>query len=257
MAAAASYALAGGRSPEATALLAASTFLAEAGMFAHNDVANLAEDRLNRPNAPLVTGAVSLGAAKAVSVGSYTLGLIAAAFLGPAPLAIYAAAAVLGAFYNIKGKRVPFLGNFLVAFLTSLVYIYGMAAAGLYFQPLFLLFAASLLANLGRELAKTAIDYYGDRAAGIRTAAVVLGQERAARLGAYLAAFSTPIGAYLAFEAAATLPVFAAGVAITTAALAALSYLCLRGRWETFRKGSLAAFGVTLAALMIQALIAV
>ncbi|MBP1450125.1 MAG: UbiA family prenyltransferase [Thermoproteus sp.] len=255
MAAAASYVLAGGNEAGKAALIALSTFLAEAGMFAHNDLANLAEDRINRPDAPLVTGAVSPAAAKALAASAYLLGLASAAPLGPVPAAIYVTAVALGFFYNVRGKRVPLVGNFLVALLTSLVYPYGMAAAPAWHLPLLLLFAASLLANLGRELVKAALDYEGDRAAGVRTAAVVWGPERTASWGAYLAAASGFVGVYLALVSMADkLYVLAAGVAATTAALFASSYLCLKGKWGVFKRGALAAFGVTLAALLLQAL---
>lgn len=252
----ASYLIAGGDSASAVALIGASTFLAEAGMFAHNDVANLPEDKINRPNAPLVTGAVSLKAAVAVAVSSYLLGLVLAAFLPPYAIAVYVSAAVLGAFYNERGKRIPFLGNFLVSFLTSAVYLYGMAAAGRVDVYLLLLFAASLLANMGRELVKTAIDYRGDMAVGLRTAAVVLGPERAAKLGAALTLISSAVGAYLAYLlAVGGLYAFMLGVATTSLALLILSMICMRGGWQLFRKGSLAAFGITLVALLVQGLV--
>jgi len=252
----ASYLIAGGRSPLTSALVGISAFLAEAGMFAHNDVANLQEDRINRPDAPLVAGSVSLGAAKAVAVASYLSGLALASLLTWQALAVYVAAASLGAFYNERGKRIPFVGNFIVAFLTSMVYPYGMAAAGAVDAYLALLFAASLLANFGRELVKTAIDYRGDLAAGVRTAAMVLGPERAAGLGAYFALASSAVGAYLSYALALSgMYVLLAGVALTTALLIVLSVLCIDGKWQLFRRGSLAAFGATLVALLAQGVI--
>ena len=252
----ASYLVAGGNNAATLALLGASAFLAEAGTFAHNDVANLAEDRINRPDAPLVTGAVSVKTAKILAISSYLAGLALAMLLPWYAAAIYALAVALGAFYNERGKKTPFLGNFIVAFLTSMVYPYGMAAAGYIDVYLLLLFTASLLANLGRELVKTAIDYQGDMAAGLRTAAVVLGPERAARLGAALALISSAVGIYLVYTLIETrLYIFMLGVAATSIALFVLSISCMKGRWQLFRKGSLAAFGVTLIALFVQGVI--
>ncbi len=252
----ASYLVAGGNSALSTILIGASAFLAEAGMFAHNDIANLPEDKVNRPDAPLVAGAISLRAARIVAASSYLLGLLLATFLPPYAIAVYVSAAALGAFYNERGKKIPFLGNFIVSFLTSTVYLYGMAVAGRVDKYLLLLFAASLLANMGRELVKTAIDYRGDLAAGLRTAAVILGPEMAARLGAALALVSSAIGIYLAYALAMDgLYVFMSGVVITSLSLLILSVMCMRGEWQLFRKGSLAAFGVTLAALLVQGLL--
>jgi len=49
--------------------------------------------------------------------------------------------------------------------------------------------------------------------------------------------------------------VLLAGVALTTALLIVLSVLCIDGKWQLFRRGSLAAFGATLVALLAQGVI--
>ncbi|MGC9050917.1 geranylgeranylglycerol-phosphate geranylgeranyltransferase [Pyrobaculum sp.] len=255
LASTASYAVAGGRDPSAMALLAASTFLAEAGLFAHNDLANLEEDRVNRPDAPLVKGDVSVEAARLVAYGSLALGAALAAILGPAPLAIYTAAAVFGVLYNSRLKRVPLAGNLTVAFLTSMTYIYGMAAAGAASAVLNLLFASSLVANLGRELVKTAMDYEGDLKAGVTTLATRIGPEKTAALGAWTTAASTALGLWLAYASlSAGLYLLAAGAAATSVMLLYLSIEASRGRWRRFRNGTLAAFGTTLVALVAEGL---
>ncbi|ACB39688.1 UbiA family prenyltransferase [Pyrobaculum neutrophilum] len=255
LASASSYAVAGGSDAYKLALLAASTFLAEAGLFAHNDLSNLEEDKINRPDAPLVTGAVSVNAARAVAYGSLAAGAALALPLGPAPLAIYAAAAVFGVLYNAKLKRVPVVGNLIVAFLTSMTYLYGMAAAGGTSAALLLLFASSLVANVGREFVKTAMDYEGDLRSGIKTLAVAAGPHTAARLGAAVTLASTALGAVLAYTAVMEkLYALAAGAAATSLALVYLSLEAARGRWRRYRNGTLAAFGVTLLALVAEAL---
>jgi len=254
LASTASYIVAGGRDPAEAALLAASTFLAEAGLFAHNDAANLEEDKINRPDAPLVTGAISLNTARAVAYGSLAFGAVAAAALGPLPLAIYVTAAVLGTLYNTKLKRAPVLGNFVVAFLTSMTYIYGMAAAGGTSIVLILLFLSSLVANLGREFVKTAMDYEGDMRAGARTIAVIIGPRKAAALGAAVTLASTAFGGALVyFSAFQGFLLLASGAAATSLMLIYLSTLALRGRWRTYRNGTLLAFGVTLLTLVLEA----
>ncbi len=162
-----------------------STVFAESFLFITNDMANMEEDRINRPWAPLVKGTVSVSEARLGSAFSLVAGITAALPLGPAPLAIYIAAICLGYLYNVRLKRVPLLGNVSVALTTSMVYVYGAAAAGFakHLGPLFLLFLATLLANIGREVVKSVADYEGDMRAGIRTVAHVLGPRRALRLG--------------------------------------------------------------------------
>lgn len=255
LASTASYLVAGGRDPVASMLLAVSTFLAEAGLFAHNDLANLEEDKINRPDAPLVTGAVGIDTARVVAYGSLASGAAVAALLGPAPLAIYATAAVLGTLYNARLKRVPVLGNFVVAFLTSMTYIYGTAAAGSASTVLALLYLSSLVANLGREFVKTAMDYEGDMKAGARTVAVLIGPRKAAALGAAVTLASTAFGGALAyFSALQGFHLLASGAVVTSLMLIYLSALVLKGRWKTYRDGTLLAFGITLLALVAEAI---
>ncbi|MEM1598482.1 MAG: geranylgeranylglycerol-phosphate geranylgeranyltransferase [Pyrobaculum sp.] len=254
LASTASYIVAGGRELETALLLAASTFLAEAALFAHNDIANLEEDRVNRPDAPLVTGAVSLSTARAVALGSAVLGAVLALLLGPAPFLIYLTALTLGAAYNVKVKRVPLAGNFIVAFLTSMTYIYGMSAVGKYSQVLALLFASSLVANLGRELVKTAMDYEGDLRAGAKTLAVLIGPAKTAAAGSYVTMSSALLGVLLVYYSTSSgYYALATGAATTSALLLLLSALALKGRWAAYRTGTLIAFSATLVALLGEA----
>lgn len=250
-----SYIVAGGRDPLEIALLAISTFLAEAGLFAHNDVANLPEDRINRPNAPLVTGAISLSAARATAYGSLAAGTAAALLLGPVPLLIYTTAIALGVAYNLRLKKTPVLGNLIVAFLTSMTYIYGMVAAESQHPVILALFISSLIANVGREWVKTAIDYQGDKAAGLKTLAVIIGPEKTATLGAAATLASTAPGALLVYLSLLEgLYILAAGAMATVLSLIYLSLVAMRGGWTTYKNGTLVAFGLTLFALVAEAI---
>ncbi|MFN7106053.1 MAG: UbiA family prenyltransferase, partial [Pyrobaculum sp.] len=249
------YMGAGGDSPHAALLLALSTFLAQAGLFAHNDLTNIEEDKINRPDAPLVAGTVGVHTAKAVAYSSLGAGGLLAALLGPAPLAIYLTAATAGVLYNTRLKKVPLAGNLTVAFLTSMTYIYGMAAAKTASPILTLLFTSTLVANLGRELVKVAIDHEGDLKAGIKTAAVLLGPQKAARLGAYVTLASLAPGLALAYLSyVERLYALAAGVLATSAMLAYLSTKALGGAWTQYKNGTLLAFATTLVALVAEAI---
>ncbi|MCC6021048.1 MAG: UbiA family prenyltransferase [Thermoproteaceae archaeon] len=258
LASSSSYVIAGGRDALAIALVVASTFLAEACLFAHNDLCNLAEDRINRPGAPLVTGAISIRAARVVAYSSLAAGALASLLLGlalgPAPPLVYAAAVALGILYNSRLKRIPVAGSLAVSIITSMTYIYGMACAGALAPALLLLFASSLLAALGREFVKAALDYEGDLRAGVRTIAAVIGPRRSVLLGAALTLSSTALGWILVLVALdARLAALAAGAAATNVALTILSVEAIRGRLEAYRTGTLVAFGATLIALAAEA----
>jgi len=54
-----SYYISGGRNGYVALTLLLSSFFAEVFLFVTNDIHNVAEDRVNRPSAPLVTGIVT------------------------------------------------------------------------------------------------------------------------------------------------------------------------------------------------------
>ena len=129
-----------------------------------NDILDREGDRRNHPDRPLVTGAVSVGAAKwlsaALLVGS-GLVVLPVALRAPwlVPLWLAALAALLA--YEARFKSAGLSGNALVAFLTADVFLYGGAAAG---HPSFTApFAAmAFAATLSREIIKDMEDAEGD-----------------------------------------------------------------------------------------------
>jgi geranylgeranylglycerol-phosphate geranylgeranyltransferase len=129
-----------------------------------------------------------------------------------------------------------------------------MAAAGGASVVLILLFLSSLVANLGREFVKVAMDYEGDMRAGVRTLAVIVGPQKAATLGAAVTLASVVFGLALTYVAFSQGLLFLAlGAAATSLSLIYLSLIALRRRWKKYRDGTLAAFGVTLLALITEA----
>ncbi|NPA22863.1 MAG: UbiA family prenyltransferase [Crenarchaeota archaeon] len=155
-----------------------SALLAEIYLFTLNDLCNIAEDRINRPDAPLVTGEVKISEAKIITyislvsgvttvVVSYVYGLI-----NDISLAVYLTALVLGTLYNIGLKRTCLIGNVLTSITTSLSFIYGMEQIST--VPI-MLFFISFIACMGREIIKTIIDIEGDRLAGLTTLPIKYG----------------------------------------------------------------------------------
>ncbi len=167
--------------------------LAEIYLFTLNDICNIAEDRINRPDAPLIRGEISLLEAKLITIISLLSGLIIIVLayvydlLNMFSLIVYIVAIVLGTLYNIKLKKVCLLGNVLTSLTTSLSFLYGMENISMI--PL-LLFIVSFIACLGREIIKTIIDIEGDRIAGLSTLPIKYGIEisRKVALGSELAA---------------------------------------------------------------------
>lgn len=145
---------------------AAMALLAAAGN-AHNDLLDLAADRINRPDRPLPSGRISTRAAARAAGGLYAAAFAAALALGPAPGSLVAGMGVLLALYNLKLKALPLVGNLAVSLLCALaVYLPELPGPPVH-TGLPALFA--FLATLAREISKDAEDMPGDRAAGWRT----------------------------------------------------------------------------------------
>jgi geranylgeranylglycerol-phosphate geranylgeranyltransferase len=146
------------------ALAALSSALVTGGGNVLNDILDREGDRRNHPDRPLVTGAISVRVAKALSA-SLLIGaaivVLPVVWLAPwlAPILVAALAALLAYEFHFKSEGLS--GNSLVAFLTAAVFLYGGAAAN---RPLLLVpFALmAFAATLSRELIKDMEDAEGD-----------------------------------------------------------------------------------------------
>jgi geranylgeranylglycerol-phosphate geranylgeranyltransferase len=171
-----------------TAVVAASNACLSGGSMMFNDWHDVDEDRVNRPDRPIPSGAVprSRGLwmgllALALGVG---LGLAAGSRFG----VMAACVALLSITYTLSLKRWPFAGNLMTAALSSYTlwcWVFESPAG----HPLYLyILGAYFVGTVGKEVARTAADLPGDSAAGIRTAATILGARGANRFGLALIA---------------------------------------------------------------------
>jgi geranylgeranylglycerol-phosphate geranylgeranyltransferase len=145
-------------------LAAASTALVTAGGNVLNDLEDIEGDRINHPERPLVTGAISVQSARIIAIGLFVAGIEAAlpVILVEPLVGVILALALAGMLgYEFRLKAAGLGGNLVVAALTGLVFLYGGAAAGnaLVLAP----FAAmAFLATLSREVIKDMEDVEGD-----------------------------------------------------------------------------------------------
>ncbi len=163
-----------------------SMFLLVAAGNADNDALDAETDRVNRPGRPVVAGAISRGAARAAAFALYAFGILAAWLGTPVHGALAAGMALLLLAYNRRLKGAPLAGNLVVALLCALAVWFvefPMIPRGTLPAALF-----AFLATFARELVKDAEDAAGDRAAGLRTLAVVSGLGAARK-----AAFATVV----------------------------------------------------------------
>jgi len=146
------------------ALAALSSAMVTGGGNVLNDILDREGDRRNHPDRPLVTGEISVRAARWLSGGllaGSAVVVLPVILLAPwlAPILIAAVAALFA--YELHFKSRGLSGNALVAFLTAGVFLYGGAAAN---RPLLLVpFALmAFAATLSRELIKDMEDAEGD-----------------------------------------------------------------------------------------------
>jgi geranylgeranylglycerol-phosphate geranylgeranyltransferase len=218
-------------------LAAASTAMVTAGGNVLNDLLDLEGDRVNHPDRPLVTGAISPGTGRLLAIGLFVAGIevaIPVALREPLLGLILAIAvgSLLG--YEFRLKARGFAGNLLVALLTGLVFLYGGAAVGnaLVLAP----FAAmAFLATLSREVIKDMEDVEGDvgrstlpQTHGLATAA---GVARGAVVAAVVLSF-VPLVWFLSPTSLAGIMYLALVLAADAGFAVSIAYLPQRLHWE-------------------------
>lgn len=175
-------------------LLAAVVALITAAGNVINDVYDIDIDRINRPDRPIPSGAISLSGAKIYAVALFAGGIALATLTTALCLLIALANALILILYAAWLKRTPGIGNVAVAYLTASVFLFGGAFAGIegLIQNISLA-AIAFLATLAREILKDAEDVDGDAAGGARTLPMIVGIRRTG-----LFAFACACGAVLA-----------------------------------------------------------
>jgi len=145
-------------------LAAVSTACVTAGGNVLNDVRDQASDRVNHPDRPLVTGAISVATARTLVAVLLVLSAvlilpIALAHLWIPVILLTAIGSVL--LYEFRWKAAGLRGNALVAYLTAAVFLYGGAVTD--HLEFVLPFAAMAFgATLSREIIKDMEDAGGD-----------------------------------------------------------------------------------------------
>src|ERR1700730_12099730 len=141
-----------------------------------NDIYDYEVDRVNQPTRSLPSGSVTIRQATTFSIILLILGLASSLVLGLANLGIATLFALIGWYYNYRGKQSGLFGNSLVAFSLAIPYIFGSIALGNYSVNLaYLLALTSFLAGMGREILKGISDIEGDRIRKVRTVASIRG----------------------------------------------------------------------------------
>ncbi|MEM2878528.1 MAG: UbiA family prenyltransferase [Candidatus Hadarchaeales archaeon] len=188
------YAVSGGLvSPDylKLGLAALTAFLVGASTFAMNDYFDLEIDRKNRrTDRPLVRGDINPRSALLLFAILFPAGLISSFFVNPQCFVVAALTGIIAVAYDVKVKRFKIAGNFYIAYMMAVPFIFGGVALSYVPTDTLVLALMAYLSGLGREVMKDVMDISGDREAGVRSFPTYIGERNALALSglAYLAA---------------------------------------------------------------------
>jgi len=143
-----------------------------------NDYFDINIDKINRPNRVLPKTELTLKEALAFYIFLLLISLFLSIFISLiALLEVFSASALLY-LYSYKIKKIPLLGNFVVAFLTGFAFVYGgMAVNNVEAATIPAMFA--FLVNFIREIIKDMEDIEGDKQQGVNSYPVIYGFKKA------------------------------------------------------------------------------
>ena len=156
----------------------------EASTFALNDYFDYKIDKINnRIDRPLVRGDISKKTALYIFLILFPLGIISSFFVNYTCFVIALITAIFAIFYDIKLKRIKLLGNFYIAYVMAIPFVFGSAAIlpyDNYFNIPSLILIISLIAFLagsGREIMKDVMDFEGDKKEGVKSFPKYIGKK--------------------------------------------------------------------------------
>lgn len=181
--------VAGGEVTPVLFLLVMAVFCITGAGNAINDYFDRDIDRINRPDRPIPSGAVSIRGAAVYSTVLFLSGIACAAIVHPLCCGIAVLNSILLVAYAAWLKGVPLAGNVVVSYLAGSIFLFGGASAGMGGLLLNLPLAGIVfLPMTAREILKDAEDIEGDREGGARTLPMITGVLTSCRIAAVLAA---------------------------------------------------------------------
>jgi 4-hydroxybenzoate polyprenyltransferase len=167
--------LAGGAPALAIRLGLAMTAL-QLGIGAVNDLVDAPRDAGHKPGKPIPAGLVSRRLASALALGAFGLGLVLAASAGPVVIGLAVIVIAIGLAYDLRLKGtawswLPF------AVGIPILPVFGWAGATGGLDPLFVvLVPAAVAGGTALAIANSLVDVDRDRAAGVSSVALALGE---------------------------------------------------------------------------------
>ena len=149
----------------------------EISTFSLNDYYDLEIDKKNkREDRPLVRGDLSPKSALYLFYILFPLGIICSYFVNFICFLIALITALLAVLYDTKMKKIKLLGNFYIAYIMAIPFIFGGAAVAaedtLFFDippAIYIIALIAFLTGSGREIMKDVMDFEGDKVKGVRS----------------------------------------------------------------------------------------
>lgn len=149
----------------------------EASTFALNDYYDVEIDRENhRTDRPLVRGDLAPKTAIYLFAVLFPLGILCSYFVNLTCFLIALITALFAILYDAVLKKIKLLGNFFIAYVMAIPFVFGGAAVlkdnalSLNLDPaIFIIALIAFLAGAGREIMKDVMDVEGDREKGVRS----------------------------------------------------------------------------------------
>ena len=149
----------------------------EASTFALNDYFDVEIDKYNkRIDRPLVRGDLSPQAALLIFFIIFPLGILSSYFVNFTCFLIALITAVFAVFYDVWMKKIKLLGNFFIAYIMAIPFVFGGAMIletkgfALNLSPAIIIIALiAFLSGVGREIMKDVMDFQGDKKVGVRS----------------------------------------------------------------------------------------
>lgn len=146
-----------------------------------NDYFDVEIDKINRPERPIPSGKISVKEAMIYYLLLNLVALFLISIINLSAFLIAALSIVIIFLYSFRFKHKGLIGNFVVAFMTGLAFIFG-GVIGENILPLIFPFLFALLINLAREILKDIEDMEGDKSKGLKTFPIVYGEKKSFRL---------------------------------------------------------------------------
>ena len=164
-----------------------SVFFISAAILVSNDYFDVETDKINAPDRPIPSNAVTMSEALRFSILLMTSGLILGYLLGVPTFLCIVILAIIGLLYNRKFKKNGLAGNLMVSFSVGMTFIYGGVSVGLPYNKMVWLFGIiAALIDLGEEIAADAMDMEGDKLINSNSLAIAYGKKTALRISSYI-----------------------------------------------------------------------